>query len=78
MKVWGHEANPRVFTNINKRPKSFNTENGRFPEKVFRAPKCAILRVFSKRLAYSGLKNIDKSRPVIYAYLPCNLCQTTM
>ncbi len=60
------------------RPKSFNTKNGRFLKKVFRAPKYAILRAFGKRLAYRKLKNIDKFRPVIYAYLPCNLCQITM
>ncbi len=57
------------ITNINKWLKSFNTKNGRFLKKVFRAPKYAILRAFGKRLAYSELKNIDKSCPVIYAYL---------
>ncbi|MDD7257619.1 MAG: hypothetical protein PUH24_04990 [Prevotellaceae bacterium] len=65
-------------TNINKSSKSFNMKNGRFLKKVPRASKYAILRAFGKRLAYSELKNIDKSCPVIYAYSPCNLCQITM
>ncbi len=67
-----------ILQTLTNSPESFNTKNGRFLEKVLRAPKYAILRAFGKRLAYSELKNIDKSRPVIYAYLPCKLCQITM
>ncbi len=52
-------------------------KTARFLKKVSCVPKYTILRAFAKRLAYSELKNIDKSCPVIYAYLPRNLCQIT-